>query len=318
MDRDQLQTFVTIVELQSFEKAATQLNVSRGAVSQRIKALEASLSSVLLLREQPVVPTEHGQVLLRHVKALQLMEDATLAELKPGAERAAVPVAIAVNADSLATWFPAVLWPLLNEPHVALEVVADDQDHTLARLTRGEVMGCISTSAQPATGFVAEPLGCMEYRCYATPPFVAKYFPRGLTLSDVLKAPALLFNRKDGLHDAFLAAVFGFGVEKYTKHYLPAPQALLGGVVAGVGYGLVPSAQIADLPEGTLVELAPTQSMMAPLYWHHWLAEPPQLQRITAFIKAEAGALLIPMRHAPESNLAHGADAQTNTSKKQD
>lgn len=311
MDRDQLQTFITIVELQSFEKTAAHLSISRGAVSHRIKALESSLSTVLLLREQPVLPTEQGQVLLRHVKALQLLEDATLAQLRPGAACTAVPVAIAVNADSLATWFPAVLWQLLSEPDVALEVVADDQDHTLERLARGEVMGCISTAAQPTTGFVSESLGWMEYRCFATPLFATHHFPNGLNVRDVRKAPALLFNRKDGLHDAFLAAVFGFGVEKYTKHYLPAPQALLGGVAAGVGYGLVPSAQVASLPEGALLDLAPNHPMRVPLYWHHWTEEPPQLQRITSLVKAQASATLFPLPRTatPGSDLAQSASA---------
>lgn len=295
MDRDQLETFAAIVEMQSFEKAAARLNISRGAVSQRIKALEESLSSVLLVRVKPVVPTARGEILLRHVKAMQLLEDASLAELMPGTERMAVQIAIAVNADSLATWFPTVLWPLLHEQCLALEVVADDQDHTLLRLARGEVIGCISTAASPASGFIAEPLGCMEYRCYATHLFANKHFPRGITVRDILKAPALLFNRKDSLHDAFLADFFGFRVEKYTKHYLPASTTLLDGVAAGVGYGLVPSMQVIDHYTSKLVDLVPDRPMMVPLYWHHWVAEPPQSKKITEIVRAKAAEALMPV-----------------------
>ena len=43
LDRDQLETFAVVIEQQSFEKAATALSITRGAVSQRIKALEESL-----------------------------------------------------------------------------------------------------------------------------------------------------------------------------------------------------------------------------------------------------------------------------------
>jgi LysR family transcriptional regulator (chromosome initiation inhibitor) len=39
LDRDQLETFATVVEQQSFDRAATALSITRGAVSQRIKAL---------------------------------------------------------------------------------------------------------------------------------------------------------------------------------------------------------------------------------------------------------------------------------------
>lgn len=294
MDRDQLETFATIVEVQSFEKAAAQLNVSRGAVSQRIKALEETLSTVLLVRDKPVVPTARGEILLRHVKALRLLEDASLAELLPSTERAPVQLAIAVNADSLATWFPAVLWPLLREQRVALEVVTDDQDHTLARLARGEVIGCISTEATPAAGFVAEPLGSMEYRCYATHAFAERHFPHGITVRDALKAPAVLFNRKDSLHDDFLLDLFGFRIEKYVKHYLPAPVTLLEGVAAGIGYGLVPSVQVVGRYASELVDLAPDHAVAVELYWHHWSAEPPQSKTVTECVLREAAAALRP------------------------
>ena len=40
LDRDQLETFAVVIEQQSFEKAATALSITRGADSQRIKALE--------------------------------------------------------------------------------------------------------------------------------------------------------------------------------------------------------------------------------------------------------------------------------------
>jgi hypothetical protein len=126
LDRDQLETFAAVIEESSFERAAAVLNVTRGAVSQRVKALEESLSSVLVVREKPVVPTAAGEVLLRHVKALRLLEDAAFAQLMPKeSNRTSVPIAIAVNADSLATWFPRILWPLLLRRRVAIEIVTD-------------------------------------------------------------------------------------------------------------------------------------------------------------------------------------------------
>lgn len=309
MDRDHLETFAVIAEAGSFEKAATLLNVSRGAVSQRIKALEQSLSTVLLVRDKPVRPTVRGHLLLRHVQALRLLEDATLGELMPSSERAVMQVAIAVNADSLATWFPSVLWPLLREHRVAVEVVADDQEHTLQRLARGEVMGCISNASTPEMGFNVRHLGCMEYRCYATRSFAAKHFPQGINAREALKAPALLFNRKDSLHDDFLANLFGFPFQKYIKHYVPASATLLDGVVEGVGYGLVPSIQVIHHPyKSELVEIAPEFPVLLPLYWHHWLSEPPQLKLITKLVTEKAASVLRSTPGLTTSIQASGAD----------
>ncbi|MBN9206135.1 HTH-type transcriptional regulator ArgP [Methylibium petroleiphilum] len=314
LDRDQLETFATVAEVQSFERAAALLNITRGAVSQRIKALEESLTTVLLMREKPITPTAAGEVLLRHVKALRLLEGATLGELKPQpGPRVPVPLAIAVNADSLATWFPRALWELLLRRQVALEIVTDDQDHTSGRLARGEVIGCIATDAKPATGFSAECLGAMEYRCYATPDFAAEYFPNGLNVQAVLTAPAILFNRKDSLHDDFLKRQFGFAVDRYPRHYLPSPMALLEGVAVGVGYGLVPSLQAAAAAErGELVDLASDAPVLVDLYWHHWELEPPLSREITDLVVNHAKTQLL-AREAPQA-----AEAKASTLKAAD
>ena len=227
--------------------------------------------------------------------------------LPPAGPRAPVPLAIAVNADSLATWFPLVLQRLLLQRHVALEVVTDDQDHTASRLARGEVIGCISTEAKPATGFLAEQLGAMEYRCYATPVFVGEFFPQGLSVPAVLAAPAVLFNRKDSLHDEFLARHFGFAVDRYPKHYLPSPMALVEGVAMGLGYGLIPSAQAGPLvAAGRLVEVATEEPALVDLYWHHWEAEPPLAREISHLVVDQARRHLLPCE-PPSAELAQAA-----------
>ena len=296
LDRDQLETFATVAETQNFERAACLLNITRGAVSQRIRALEESLASVLLVREKPIAPTPAGEILLRHVQALRMLEGAALQALMPtGKPHAPVPIAIAVNADSLATWFSKVLRALLLERRVALEVVTDDQDHTSARLSRGEVVGCISTDAKAAAGFLAEGLGAMEYRCYAAPDFAREFFADGLTVPAVLAAPAVLFNRKDSLHDEFLQRRFGFAIDRYAKHYLPSPLALLEGIGMGVGYGLIPSQQARPLADDQrLVELAPDEPVKVDLYWHHWEIEPPLLSEVTQLVVSEARRQLMP------------------------
>jgi LysR family transcriptional regulator (chromosome initiation inhibitor) len=290
LDRQQLETFAAVVEHQSFERAAGFLNVTRGAVSQRIRALEERLCTVLLLREKPLLPTRDGEAVLKHVKMLRLMEEGTLREVSSFPDGLpAVPVSIAVNADSLATWFEPIAWQLIQEQRIALEVIADDQDHTSGLLARGGVMGCISTAPKAATGFVAERLGAMIYKCVAHPVFAHQHFSDGFQLASVLAAPAILFNRKDSLHDLFLECVFGFRVEKYTKHYFPSPVALLDAIRAGVGYGLVPLKQAKQfLVSGELIELTAQNEVTVDLYWHHWEVEPPPAAAISRLIIDEA------------------------------
>jgi len=295
LDREQLETFATVSELGSFDRAAMTLNLTRGAVSQRIKALEESLATVLLVRDKPVRPTAHGETLLRHVHELRLLEGALLKEMLPlQRQPGSVPVAIAVNADSLIGWFAPILNSLLLDTVLALEIVSDDQDHTFARMARGEVLGCISSEATALPGFLVDSLGDMVYRCVAAPGFAQRAFPSGFDLQAVLGAPAILFDRKDGLHDDFLAEMFGFRIHRYVRNYIPSPHALFAAVCSGGGYGLVPESQAAPLlAHGGLVDLAPTRPKHVPLYWHRRDREATLASEITRRVVAQARLSLV-------------------------
>jgi len=285
-DRQQLETFAVVVELRNFGVAAKALNVTRGAVSQRIIALEEALGTPLLVRDGNV-PTPAGEALLRHVQTLKLMEADTLQQIKPDTS-ARTRIAIAVNADSLATWFEPVACEIARQD-LALELIVDDQDFTLPALIRGEAIGCVSTASSATTGFVAEAIGAMEYECVATPSFCQAYFPNGLNLHDILAAPAVLFNRKDGIHAAFIERLLGFSVTGYAIHYFPSPVALLTAVCAGVGYGVVPSLRARPFVEaGDLVALAQENRVTINLYWHHWEKAPPNAGAISEMVMRQA------------------------------
>jgi LysR family transcriptional regulator, chromosome initiation inhibitor len=296
-DRHQLETFSVVVETRHFGRAAQLLNVTRGAVSQRIIALEEALGTPLLVREG-VTPTPAGETLLRHIQMLKLLESDTLNRIKPKEVRR-TRIAIAVNADSLATWFESVACAVAKEDF-ALELIVDDQDHTLSVLTRGEAMGCVSTASAPPTGFLAESIGAMEYECVAIPEFAKTYFSQGVNLHNILAAPAVLFNRKDGLHAAFLERLFGFEINGYATHFFPSPVALLKAIQSGVGYGLVPCLQAGPLIDaGDLTSLAPHKRIEVSLYWHHWEKAPPNAKAISELVVRHARCALCQIPSPP-------------------
>lgn len=289
-DRHQLETFSVVVETRHFGRAAQLLNVTRGAVSQRIIALEETFGTPLLVRDG-ITPTPAGETLLRHIQTLKLLEADTLQRIKPeGSGR--TRIAIAVNADSLATWFEPVACLIAKENFV-LELIVDDQDFTLPVLIRGEAIGCVSTAGVAPTGFVADPIGAMEYECVSTPSFCRAHFPQGLNLHDILTAPAVLFNRKDGIHSAFLEGLLGFPISGYPTHYFPSPVALMMAIRAAVGYGLVPSIQVQRLIDsGDLISLVPYNRIAVSLYWHHWQKAPPNAQAISDLVMHHAREVL--------------------------
>ena len=289
-DRQQLETFAVVVELHNFGAAAKTLNVTRGAVSQRVIALEEALGTPLLVRDGNV-PTPAGEALLRHIQALKLMEADTIDQIKPGTS-GRTRIAIAVNADSLATWFEPVACAIARDDCL-LELIVDDQDFTLPVLTRGEAIGCVSTASRAPTGFVADAVGAMKYECVSTPSFSSAHFSQGLNLHDILGAPAVLFNRKDGIHADFIERLLGFPISGYAAHYFPSPVALLTAVRTGVGYGLVPSLQVQPLLDsGELIALAPNDNVFVSLYWHHWEKAPPNAQAISELVIRHAREVL--------------------------
>src|SRR5690554_6862480 len=109
-------TVAVAVDEGSLEAAARKLHITPSAVSQRIKSLEERLGRVLLVRSKPVRPTESGAAIVRLARQLTLLEHDALTAVGAGDETAhSTSIGIAVNADSLATWF----LPALAE--VALE-----------------------------------------------------------------------------------------------------------------------------------------------------------------------------------------------------
>jgi LysR family transcriptional regulator (chromosome initiation inhibitor) len=252
----------------------------------------------LIIREKPVTSTAHGELLLRYVHALRLLESDALKQLTPssGAPQPTA-VALAINADSLASWFEPVTLILARDLNIALEIVAEDQDFTQLLLARGDVIGCISSAFEPAQGFVAEPLGTMTYRCVASKAFAAQYFPKGLTVEGVLNVAAVLFNRKDKIHPTFLEARFGVSISNYPRHYMPSPRALLHAVRSGMGYAVLPEYNVmTHLLTGELVELAPEHPVDVDLWWHHWKTEPDLLKKVTDLIKEALDRLGVPGR----------------------
>src|SRR6201996_9860618 len=109
LDYASLSAIATVVREGSFERAARVLNVTPSAISQRVKQLEERLGGVLIVRGQPCVATEMGRMICRHVEQVGMLEhelNHALPHLSAGGKTdTPVTVRVAVNADSLGTWF---------------------------------------------------------------------------------------------------------------------------------------------------------------------------------------------------------------------
>ena len=302
LDARQLQAFAAVVEHGRFGAAAQALSITVAAVSLRIKSLETSLGMRLLVRGKQVHTTPAGQTLLTHIKQIQLMEVDMVASLAPRAPSSArgpnwQSLPVAINADSVASWFLPGVAPLLRKQHLLLDVVIDDQDHTHDALKSGEVVGCVSTLAQPMRGCEALPLGIMRYRAVATEALAqaCRTAQGRVSAHKLLATPAVIFNRKDALQDVFLEQHLGLRGARYPRHFMPAVDAFETAIDQGLGWGMVPELQLQKRHGAPMVDVIPGTTVDVPLYWHHWVREPVSAQRLTTAVQAAAQQQLLPM-----------------------
>jgi len=283
LDYAALHALATVVREGSFERAARALNVTPSAVSQRVKLLEERIGGALLVRGQPCVATEAGLQLCRHVERVGMLEHElrdALPVLGAGEAGERVTVRVAVNADSLATWFVGAAAAFSQQHGALLDLTVDDQDHTAERLRSGAVLAAVTALAQPVAGCNSEALGTMHYVAAASPAFVQSHFAKGVGARTLAQAPSLVFDRKDALQARWVRRICHREVET-PRHWLPSPQAFVEAARAGMGWGMHPLSMVAQaLRDGSLVELVPSSRLPVPLYWQQARAAPRLLARL--------------------------------------
>ncbi|MGW0393323.1 LysR family transcriptional regulator ArgP [Streptomyces sp. NPDC003042] len=289
---EQVRTLLSVVDEGTFDAAAAALHVTPSAISQRVKALEQRTGRVLLMRTKPVRPTESGQVVIRFARQLARLERDARAELGMGLGEGLGPVRlpIAVNADSLATWFLPALTGVPQDPPVCFELYREDESHTTALLREGQVMAAVTSSPDPVAGCTVRALGLARYLPMASPGFAARYLT-GRPERDLWEAPVIVFDRRDDLQDAFVRALTGGGAgASAARHQVPTSEGFRDAVAAGLGWGMVPEQQAEPLVrEGALVPIAPGRPLDVPLYWQQWKLDSPALA-VTARAITEAAA----------------------------
>lgn len=287
-DYPALQTLAEIIRRGSFEAAADRLALTPSAISQRIKGLEERLGTVLIHRGPPATGTETGLRLMQHFDRVRLLEQGLDRHIRPADGPATLR--IAVNADSLATWFPEAM-PALD---VLYDLVLDDQDHARDWLRAGQVSAAITSNPAPVTGCDVTPLGSMRYLALASPGFIARHFASGVTHMTLTQAPALVFNSKDSLQAGWAEAATGQRC-RLTGHLMPSSETFVRAALLGMGWGMIPESMAAPhIASGMLKTLKPDLPLDVSLYWQVVRAMAEALKPLTLAAIERAAAELRP------------------------
>ena len=284
---EHLTALLACVDEGTFDGAAALLRVTPSAISQRIKALEQTVGQLVLIRSVPVQPTEVGAVLLRSARQRALLDADLTRALAPSGVRGSqgqhsglAPVVrdlpVAVNADSLATWFPEVIAEVARWPDVRLRLRVADQDQTERLLRDGSVMGAVTASSRPVQGCSIHELGVMRYEPRVT---VETWERCG---RDLTRLPSVRFDADDDLQRMALQAA---GVtSEAVEHVVPSAEGFVHAVAAGLGWGLVPAGME---PDG-LLPVPGLTTVDVPLFWQCWRLDVGLLTKLTDEVTSAA------------------------------
>lgn len=289
IDYAQLQALAAILRTGSFEGAAAELGITQSAVSQRLKALEDSVGALLVHRGQPCTGTDAGRRLAAHAANVDLLERGLARDLGALVPAQNTAVRIAVNADSLATWF---LTALSKVDGLLFDLVVDDQDYSADWLRRGEVAAAITSHDRAVSGCDCHALGALRYIATASPAYMARHFPKGVTADTLARAPMLRFDRKDVLQARWMETYLGRKLSPLS-HRLPSSQGFVDASLLGLGWGMNPELLVQEhIATGRLVPLLPDAPYDTPLYWQCSRLLGEALAPLTKAVRREARRVL--------------------------
>ncbi|WP_447725818.1 LysR family transcriptional regulator ArgP [Sphingomonas koreensis] len=266
LDYPALAAVAAVIREGSFERAAKALAITPSAISQRVRGMEERLGAILIVRGQPCEPTKLGRTLSAHFDRVRLLES-DLAPALGGHEASTLTVPMAVNADSLATWFPAALAAFGRNTGATIALVVEDEAHTADRLRSGEVLAAVTADPVEVQGCKTLRLGTLRYAACASSDFVERHFAEGVNGASLQLAPTLRFDRRDMLQAQWAREAYGIVLAAPT-HWAASSHAFLDLGLAGLGWAMHPVALAqAHIAKGRLIELPPALPVDVHLYW---------------------------------------------------
>ncbi|KQO03511.1 chromosome replication initiation inhibitor protein [Arthrobacter sp. Leaf234] len=290
VDPAQAQALAAIVGGGSFEAAAATLSITPSAVSQRIRALEVAVGRPVITRARPLRATDAGQAIVRFARQLELLTADLSDELAAEDQRSRQRITIVVNGDSLHTWVLPALAPIAET--LQIEMLREDQDHSLDFLRSGAAAAAITSVAAPVQGCSSHPLGIMRYLPVSTRSFRRAWFPDGATPEALGKAPLIVFDRKDDLQDAYLRPRTRSAADA-PRHHVPAAEEFAEAIRLGMGWGLVSELEL-HRDRGDLLPFDDDGHLDVPLHWQQWRHGSTALTAVGSAVRRGAALLRQP------------------------
>jgi len=147
---DLLRTFVAVVDLRSFTKAALKLGVTQPAVSAQIKRLQSLLGGDLFDRSvQGISLTPQGELVVSYARRLLSIND-QIVHIRDAGPRPELVIRVGTPSEYITSLLPRVLADLRERRHDVRFIVRNDAYDPLVRQLRsGDIDIMIGLSMMP-------------------------------------------------------------------------------------------------------------------------------------------------------------------------
>ncbi len=255
MDTKHLKTFLTIVELASFTKAARRLGLSQSAISQQILSQEKQLGVKLLVRgAKGVKTTPPGEILCQYARQIVSKMDEAQKMVADYGESGAGSIRIGAGGATCEHLLPGVVREFSSRfPNSEIRVISGHSDRTLERLQDGELdVGMLSLPSE-TSGLQTFDLGTDEIVAIAP-----KDDPwselRRIPLDEFKSRRLIVYERRSSVYKMFEKIVVNEGVFPRIAMELDHLGATVEMVRANMGISVLPRWAVQDyVDQGELI-----------------------------------------------------------------
>ncbi|HLA33100.1 MAG TPA: LysR family transcriptional regulator [Pseudomonas sp.] len=242
-----LRLFVAIAEAKNLTRGAARVHLAASSASHRMRLLEESIGTPLLLREpRGVSLTRAGDALLRHARQVFAQLEQMHADLTPYAKGVRGHVSLWANTHATHTFLPDSLSAFLQRhPQVSISLEEHTSPEVVMAVARGEVE--VGVVAESIEGAEVELIPYRADRLVLIAPADHPLAQRTSTpFSAVLDYPFVMLHSGSAIHTFTMNAAAALGRHLEVRIQVRSFEAVCRMVGAGVGIGLVPHSAVAE------------------------------------------------------------------------
>jgi DNA-binding transcriptional LysR family regulator len=254
-----LRLFVAIAEAKTMTRGAERVHLAPSSASHRIRVLEESIGTALMLREpRGIQLTRAGEALLRHARQVFAQLEQMHADLTPYASGVRGHVSLWANTHATHTFLPDSLSTFLQRyPQVSITLQEHTSPEVVMAVARGEIE--VGVVAESIVGADVELLPYRADRLVLIAPAGHPLAERASSgFAEVLEYPFVMLHAGSAIHTFTMNAVAALGQHLQVRIQVRSFEAVCRMVSAGVGIGLVPRSAVATAtsrPALAVVEL---------------------------------------------------------------